>query len=132
MVSIHNNVSIAANITFITHDVMSSMLSRIPKYKEDNNIHFIPWMDKIEIFNNVAIGANTTIMYGVTIESNSIVAAGSTVTKSVPSGEIWGGCPAKKIGTIDAFVAKRFLNLDSKRPTVRSPRDIAEKYFWND
>lgn len=37
----------------------------------------------------------STIMYGVTIGENSIVAAGSVVTKDVPAGSVVGGVPAK-------------------------------------
>ena len=36
-------------------------------------------------------------MSGVTIGRGSIVAAGSVVTKDIPSCEIWGGVPARKI-----------------------------------
>lgn len=132
MISIHNNVSIATNVTFVTHDVISTMLARIPKYRDNEKILLVSWMDKIEIMENVAIGANTTIMYGVTIGPNSIVAAGSTVTKSIPAGEIWGGCPAKKIGVMDEFVVKRFTRNVKGRPTVNSPRQVAEDFFWRE
>jgi len=47
------------------------------------------------IENNVFIGANCTIMKGVTIGENAIIGACSVVTKSVPANEIWGGNPAK-------------------------------------
>lgn len=43
------------------------------------------------------IGAACMIMKGVTIGTRSIVAAGSVVVKDIPSGEIWGGNPAKFI-----------------------------------
>ncbi|WP_231870060.1 acyltransferase [Grimontia celer] len=43
------------------------------------------------------IGANATILPGITIGSNSIVAAGSLVTKDVPCNSIVAGNPAKPI-----------------------------------
>ena len=46
---------------------------------------------------DVFIGANSTILKGVTIGDRSIVASGSVVTKSIPSDQLWGGNPAKKI-----------------------------------
>jgi acetyltransferase-like isoleucine patch superfamily enzyme len=49
------------------------------------------------IESNVFIGANCTILKGVTIGNNSIVGACSVVTKSIPPNEIWAGNPAKFI-----------------------------------
>ena len=63
---------------------------------------------KTKIKNNVFIGTNSIIMPGVVIEDNVIVAAGSIVTKSVPSGVIIGGNPAKILGDYDTYKAKVF------------------------
>ena len=54
----------------------------------------------IHIKENVFIGGSSIILKGVTIGRNSIVAAGSVVSKSIPDNEIWGGNPAKKIKSI--------------------------------
>jgi len=43
------------------------------------------------------IGANATILPGITIGENSLIGAGSVVTKSIPAGEVWAGCPACKL-----------------------------------
>ena len=43
------------------------------------------------------IGVGSTILKGVNIGDGSVIAAGSIVTKSIPSFEIWGGNPAKFI-----------------------------------
>lgn len=43
-----------------------------------------------------AIGANVTILPGLTIGENAIIGAGSVVTKDVPAGETWIGNPARK------------------------------------
>lgn len=47
------------------------------------------------------IGANATVLKGVTIGKGSVVAAGAIVTKDIPPYEVWGGIPAK-------FIKKRF------------------------
>lgn len=54
----------------------------------------------IHIGENVWIGRNAMVLKGVKIGDNSIVAAGAVVTQSIPQNEIWGGIPAKKIGTV--------------------------------
>lgn len=55
----------------------------------------------IHIKRNAWIGANVTILPGVTIGENAIVAAGAVVSKDVPDNTIAGGIPAKVIKVID-------------------------------
>ncbi|RYY69313.1 MAG: sugar O-acetyltransferase [Chitinophagaceae bacterium] len=50
---------------------------------------------KIHIKRNAWIGANATILPGVTIGENSVVAAGAVVLNDVPANAIVGGIPAK-------------------------------------
>ena len=54
----------------------------------------------IHIKKNAWIGANATILQGVTIGENSVVAAGSVVSKDVPDNVVVGGTPAKIIKKI--------------------------------
>ena len=54
----------------------------------------------IAIERNVWIAAGTTIIGGVTIGENSVVAAGSVVTKDVPPNTLVGGNPARVIRSI--------------------------------
>ena len=51
----------------------------------------------VKIGNNVWIGAYSTILKGVTIGNNSIIAVHSVVTTDVPENTIFGGVPAKLI-----------------------------------
>jgi len=54
----------------------------------------------IHIKKNAWIGANATILPGVTIGENAIVAAGAVVSKDVPDNTVVGGIPAKFIKPI--------------------------------
>ena len=51
----------------------------------------------VELCDVCFIGANTVICNAVRIGKNSIVGAGSVVTKEIPDNEIWGGNPARFI-----------------------------------
>ena len=56
---------------------------------------------KIHIKKNAWIGAGATILQGVTIGENSVVAAGAVVSKDVPANTVVGGIPAKIIKIIN-------------------------------
>ncbi|MBR5540014.1 MAG: acyltransferase [Clostridia bacterium] len=51
----------------------------------------------VVIENDVWVGANATILKGVTIGTGSVISAGAVVTKDVPPFSIVGGVPAKVI-----------------------------------
>ena len=53
------------------------------------------------IGNDVWIGGNVTILPGVRIGNNVVVAAGAVVTKDVPDNCVVGGVPARKIKEIE-------------------------------
>lgn len=55
----------------------------------------------IVIERNVWVAAGVTIIGGVTVGENSVVAAGSVVTKNVPPNTFVGGNPARVIRLID-------------------------------
>lgn len=55
----------------------------------------------IRLGKNVWVGSNSTILRGVSIGENAIIAAGSVVTRDVPANTIVGGVPAKYIRDIE-------------------------------
>lgn len=55
---------------------------------------------EVVVGTNVYLGAHVIILKGVHIGDNVVIAAGSVVTKDIPSNEMWGGVPAKKIKNI--------------------------------
>ncbi len=120
LIEIGDNVVISTNVTFVTHDFSSKLI----------------WPDKGELFgrikigNNCFIGQNATIMYGVTIADNTIVAAGSVVTKSFPeSNIIIGGNPAKVIGTWEKYREKNQANVIKMKDMMRRVQENDDSFL---
>ena len=56
--------------------------------------------EPVIIEHDAFIGAGSIVLPGVCVGANSVVGAGSVVTKSIPQNQIWGGNPAKYIKDI--------------------------------
>lgn len=65
------------------------------KINDDGSINGSPYDLPVVIEDDVWVGANVTILKGVTIGRGSVVAAGAVVTRSCPPYSIIGGVPAK-------------------------------------
>ena len=63
--------------------------------------------------NGAVIGGGATILPGVTIGQNAVVAAGGVATKDIPPGEVWGGVPATFLMTRDDYESNRIDGSDS-------------------
>lgn len=59
------------------------------------------WAYPINVGNNVWFGGNVTVLAGVTIGDNTVIGAGSVVTKDIPSNVIAVGNPCKIISKIE-------------------------------
>ena len=101
LISFHNNVVVASNVTFITHDITHNMLNNLGEYNYSYNAGCI------EVMNNVFIGSNTIILPNIRIGSNVIIGAGSIITKDIPDNSVVAGVPAKIIGNFDEYLEKR-------------------------
>ena len=55
----------------------------------------------VTVKKNAWIGAGTTLLPGVTVGENAIVAAGAVVSRDVPANTIVGGIPAKVLKTLE-------------------------------
>lgn len=82
--------------TLIGHHVVLATINHGLSPDERAASYFAP----IVIGKNVWIGANATILQGVTIGDNSVVAAGAVVNRDVPENTVVGGVPAKIIKNI--------------------------------
>ena len=89
LITLGNNVHITSDVLLVTHDG-GTLIFR----------HLVPDLEitaPIKICDNVYIGTRSIILPGITVGENSIIAAGSIVTKDVAANSVVGGIPAKKI-----------------------------------
>ena len=85
LISFGNNVHIASDVMFITHDITALMFSKMDETK------YINRYGKIAVGNNVFFGARSTVLYGVKIGDNVIIGAGCLVNKNIPDNCVVGG-----------------------------------------
>ncbi len=103
LIKLHDNVVVGRNVEFITHDVIHHVINASPLCDHD----FRERVGCIEVMDNVFIGNGAVIMYGVRLAENSIIAAGSVVTKSTEANLVYAGVPARKIGVFSDTAEKR-------------------------
>ena len=108
---IEDNVFIGPNVTF-TNDL-------IPRSKIYPELFL-----RTTIKKRASIGANSTIIGGLTIGEYAMIGAGSVVTKSINKNELWYGNPAEKKGYITDSGEILDMDLVSK--------ETGKKYIWNE
>jgi len=64
----------------------------------------------VTIEEGAVIGGGATILPGLRVGSHAVVAAGSILTKNLPSGEVWRGNPARFHSTREEYEARRQSN----------------------
>lgn len=89
-IRLENDVFVGPNVTF-TND-------RFPRSKAH-----LTTFPKTIVRHGASIGANATILPGITIGSNAMVGAGSVVTRDVPPNAIVFGNPARIKGYVDSY-----------------------------
>lgn len=84
---------------------------------------------RIDIGNNVFIGARAVVLPGVTIGNNVVIAAGCVVNKSIPDNSIVAGVPCKIIGSYDEYVEKNKMLFEKTihQDTIASKKTDKEK-----
>jgi len=94
LISIGDNCTICPNVRLIAHDASIKKILGFAK------------MGRIDIRENCFIGDSAIILPGVTIGPNSIVGAGSVVTKDVPPHTVAAGNPAKILFPVEHYINK--------------------------
>ncbi|MBR5156069.1 MAG: acyltransferase [Clostridia bacterium] len=120
LISIGNNVTFSIRVTVLAHDASTKGAVGYTK------------IGLVDIKDNVFVGANATILAGVTIGENSVVGAGSVVTKDVPPNTVVAGNPAKVVCTVDEYREKLNKVFDEtcvfgEEHTMRGNVDFSKK-----
>lgn len=104
--TLEEDVFIGPNATF-TND-------RFPRSKQ-----YPPEFSKCHIQRSASIGANATLLPGITVGAYAMVAAGAVVTKNVPPFAIVAGNPARIIGYVNS--QKTSLEQATSSPVISTP-----------
>lgn len=90
-ITIGNNVYIAPNVCIITEEHAMDVKQRVEG---------LEYTHPVTIGDNVWICVGAIVLPGVTIGSNSVIGAGSIVTKDIPSNSLAVGNPCQVIRTL--------------------------------
>jgi acetyltransferase-like isoleucine patch superfamily enzyme len=99
LISIDQHVTVSLGVTFVTHDGGTFVFRSQPSYQK------VIRYGRITIHKNCFIGTRATVLPGVEIGPNSVVAAGAVVTKTVPPNSVVAGVPARVVGTVSEYAA---------------------------
>lgn len=98
--SLGNDVFVGPNVSFLTpvHPLLAK--ERNVRIAPDGHHYMIETCRSITVEDNVWLGGEVTILPGVTIGHDSVIGAGSVVTKNIPPGVVAAGNPCKIIRKI--------------------------------
>lgn len=105
LLEIGSNVVVSRMVTILTHDAATAYAGDLIK------------IGRVLIHDHCFIGANATILCNVEIGPDSIVGAGSVVTRDIPAGEIWGGNPARFLCRTEDYIARQ-RQLAKEKPVM--------------
>lgn len=94
LISIGDDVTMSLRVTVLAHDASTKKTLGYTK------------IGQVYIGNHVFIGANSTILPGVSIGDYAVIGAGSVVTHDVPACTVVAGVPARLICSIDEYTAR--------------------------
>lgn len=101
LIDIGDNVTMAPRVHILCHDASTKQFLNYTK------------IGRVNIGNNVFIGAESVVLPGVTIGDNVVIGANSTVTHDIPSNSVAVGSPARVISTLDAYLKKEKKAMES-------------------
>lgn len=108
LITIGNHCTIAQNVVFLVHDGATWLFSE--------EFPSIQKFGPVQIHDNCFIGYNSIIMGNVTIGPNTIIGAGSIVTKNIPANVVAAGNPARIICTTEEYKKKALRIWQEQEP----------------
>lgn len=118
LITVGDHCQITAGVKIVTHGCGHVLRDKDPDFDTFGKVIVGSWC---------YLGTNALIMPGVTIGDNVLVAAGSVVTKSVPSGMVVGGNPARILCTIEEYRQRNErYNLNTKSLAQDKKRELHE------
>ncbi|NEU69909.1 acyltransferase [Spirosoma agri] len=97
-ITIGNDVTIGGNTVIYDTDFHTLDSIQRTNFQDNNLAKTAPVIIRDRVF----IGSHVTILKGVTIGEDAVIAAGSVVTRNVPDNQLWGGNPAQLIRSLTA------------------------------
>ena len=101
LITIGDNVTMAPRVHILCHDASTKTFINYTK------------LGRVNIGNNVFIGAESVVLPGVTIGDNVVIGANSTVTHDIPTNSVAVGSPARVICTLDKYLEKEKSRMQS-------------------
>ncbi|MDH5189873.1 MAG: acyltransferase [Gammaproteobacteria bacterium] len=98
LITLGENVTLSKNVSLITHD------GGVGIFRDE--MPGINLFGRIDIRDNTFIGINTVILPGVEIGPNTVIGAGSLVTRNIPAEVVAAGVPARVLGDIEDYKIK--------------------------
>jgi acetyltransferase-like isoleucine patch superfamily enzyme len=119
LIEIGSRVAIASGVVFITHDGAS----RIFRDRIAGGSPFGNRFGTIRILDGSFVGLRAILLPGVTVGPESIVGAGSVVTRDVPPRTVAAGAPARVLCSLEEYIdeyrARLIPGLSSSRRELR-------------
>ena len=128
LIRLGNNVHIASNVSFLTHDGTHLVLNNMVDIIQMGGVQ--ERIGCIEIGDNVFIGSGTHILYDTKIGSNVIIGTCSVITHDIPDNSVVAGVPARVIGSFDNYVEKR-LKMEKYPEVLKTKSQIVTDELAN-
>ena len=101
LIEIGDNVTIAPRVHILCHDASTKQFLNYTK------------IGRVNIGDNVFIGAESIVLPGVNIGNNVIIGAGSVVTSDIPDNSVVVGIPARVISSLDDYLSKEKSRMEN-------------------